>query len=97
MVSNGFRWFPVLVVMLCKFHVSFYQSHSKANGINQMIILCFVKGWPFNVQAATAETEEQDTLSNIISIQFQNFDFFLWLLLWKSGSLDVDKLHEKYQ
>ena len=31
----------------------------------------------FNVQTATAKNKEQDTLSNIISIHFQNCEFFL--------------------
>ena len=35
----------------------------------------------FNVQTATAKNKEQDTLSNIISIHFQNCEFFLWDLL----------------
>ena len=43
------------------------------------------------MQTATAENKEKDTLSNIISIQFQNCDFLLWDLLWSRGSLDVDK------
>ena len=53
----------------------------------------------FNVQTAKAEKKkkEQHTLSNITSIQFEGCDFFLWGLLWSRGSLDVDKLLEKYQ
>ena len=51
----------------------------------------------FNIQTATAENKEQDTLSNIVSIQFQNCDFFLWGLLWSRGSLNIDKLLEKYR
>ena len=31
------------VFSLCNFHVCIYQSHSKANGVNQTILLCFVK------------------------------------------------------
>ena len=34
------------VFSLCNSHVSIYQSHSKANGVNQTILLCFLKGWP---------------------------------------------------
>ena len=82
--------------LLCNFQVSFYQSLAKANGVNQAILLCFVKGWLFNVQTATAENEEQVPFSNIVSIQFQNCDFFLWSLLWSRGFIDVDKLYEKY-
>ena len=54
----------------CIFLISMYQP----------ILPCFRKRLTihqFNVQTATAENEEQDTLNNIISIQFQNCDFFL--------------------
>ena len=97
-------YFPLCVYSLnflfFSLNVLYYQSHSKTNGVNQEILLCFVKGWPsikLNVQTAPAESEEQDTLSNIIFIQFQKCDFFHWGLLWSRGSLDVDKLPEKYQ
>ena len=46
----------------------------------QPILPCFRKRLTIdqlNVQTTTAENEEQDTLNNIISIQFQNCDFFL--------------------
>ena len=35
-----------------------------------------------NIQAATAENEEQYTLSNIVYIAFQNSHSFLWNFLW---------------
>ena len=88
------------VFSLCNFHVSFYHSHSKANGVNQTIHLCFVKDWPSitsTCKLRTAENKEQDTLSNIMYIQFQNCDFFLWGLIWSRDSLDVDKLLGIYQ
>ena len=67
------------VFTLCSFHISFYHSHSKSNSVNLTIPLCFLKDWPiyhFNVQTAMVEDKEQDTLSNIISVRFQNCDFF---------------------
>ena len=88
------------VSSLFNFHVSFYQSHTKVNGVNQAILFGFRKRLTisrFKVQTATAGNEKRDTLTNMISIQFQNFDFFLWALLWSRWSLDIDKFHKKYQ
>ena len=77
------------VFSLSNFQVFFYQSHSKVNDVNQAILLCFKRLTihQFNVQTTTADNEEQDTLSNMISIHFQNCHFFLGRLLW------VNKLH----
>ena len=68
--------------------------------VSRRYSICFRKRLTIrqlNVPTATAEIEKQDNLSNIISIQFQNCDFFLWGILWSRGSVNVDKLHEKYQ
>ena len=54
--------------------------HKKSDAINQTTHLCFRKNstiGQLNVTAATAENEEQCTLSNIICIEFQNVYFFL--------------------
>ena len=58
----------------------FYQSHLKTGAVNQTIHSCFCKRLSIgqlNVQAETAEKEEQYTLSNIVYITFQNFFLFL--------------------
>ena len=44
------------VFSLCNIHVSFYQSHLKANGVKQSLTI-----HQFNVQTETAENKEQDT------------------------------------
>ena len=51
------------------------RSHSKANAVNQTVLLCVRKRFTIdqlNVQTAMAENEEQCTLSNIILIEFKN-------------------------
>ena len=56
------------VLSLCNLHVSFYQSHSKSN--DYYLFRKRLTNHQFNVQTATAENIEQDTLSNTILIQF---------------------------
>ena len=51
----------------------------------------------FKVQTATAENEKQDTLTNMISVQFQSCDLFLCCLLCSRACLDIVKFHKKYQ
>ena len=56
-----------------------YRSHSKANATNQAILFCFRKRLNIDqskIQTATAENEEQYTMSNIIYIEFPTFYFF---------------------
>ena len=88
------------VFWFCNFHVSFYYSHSKANGVN-LTVLSFVKDWPYITSTYKLQRLKIKNkilwVPTIISIQFQNCYFFLWDLLWSRRSLDVDKLHEKYQ
>ena len=65
-----------------------YRSHSKANATNQAILFCFRKRLNIDqskIQTATAENEEQYTMSNIIYIEFPTFYFFLCTL--KQGFL----------
>ena len=63
----------------------FYWKHLKAGTVHssdsslfrKMMIIC-----QSNVPAITAENEEQNTLSNIIYIGFQNSYSFLWSFSW---------------
>ena len=50
----------------------------------------------FNSQTAVTENKEQNTLGNLITIQFQNCSSMFWGLIWSRGYVDVDKLLEKY-
>ena len=55
------------VFSLCTFHVSFYHSHSKANGVNLTILLCKrFSTHHYNVQTATAEKKKQQLSNNNI-------------------------------
>ena len=69
-----------LHIVVSMFRFLCYWSHSKANAVDQTIQLDFIKDLPSitqsNLQAATAENEEQYTLSNIIYIKLQNCCFF---------------------
>ena len=69
-----------LRTVISMFRFFCYLWHSKAKAVNQAIQLFFIKDLPSvtqsNVQAVTAENEEQHTLSNIIYIKFQNCCFF---------------------
>ena len=56
----------VLHTLLSMSSFLFYQSHSKAGAVNQIIHPCFGKRstiGQLNVQAATAEDEEQYTFT----------------------------------
>ena len=53
-------------------HFLLYRPQSKANAVNQAILLCVRKRLKidqYNVKTATAENEEQYTLSNITEFQ----------------------------
>ena len=54
------------------YHFLLYRPQSKANAVNQAILLCVRKRLKidqYNVKTATAENEEQYTLSNITEFQ----------------------------
>ena len=79
-LSSGY-FYPVIFI----YSFFLYRLH---------LILFFVRKKltidQWNVQAPMAKNEEQYTLSNIIHFEFQNCYFFLWGVLWRRFSLDVD-------
>ena len=78
------------VFSLCSFHVYFYNSHWKANGVN-LTILRFVKDLPsITLTYKLQRLKINNTIlwvPNIISIQFQNCYFFPLRSTLKQGLL----------
>ena len=85
----------VLYFPLCTSHSTFripflfHWSHLTVGAVPSSVSFLFRKSstiGQLNVQFATAENEEQYTLSNILYITFQNCYSFLWSFLWSGCS-----------
>lgn len=73
-----------------------YWPHSKAIDVYQTIQLCFYQKSIIAQLVKRTSVEDEYALSNIIHLYFETVAFFLWVLLERGCSWNLDKLIRRF-